>query len=60
MLELLEYLIACDMSDLETLLGDMYQPCAACIVVLFAVIPPAALAECLCLLPRILGGGRRE
>lgn len=60
MIDLLEYLISCDMSELETLLGDMYQPAAAAVVVLFAIIPPVGLVECVCLLVRLLSGGGKN
>lgn len=60
MSELITYLITCSMADLETLLGDMYQPAVACIVALVGVLPAVCLVECVTLLVRLLspGGGK--
>lgn len=61
MSDLISTLISADLEELQTLLGDMFEPAAACIVVLVAVLPAVGLVESLCLLVRILaGGGRRE
>ena len=60
MSDLIQTLIESDLSELQTLLGDMFEPAAACVVVLMVVIPAAGLVECLCLLVRILSGGGRN
>lgn len=61
MSDLISTLISADVEELQTLLGDMFQPAAACVLVLGSVLPVAGLAEALCLLVRLLaGGGRRD
>lgn len=60
MTELIETLITTDLAGLQSLLGDMFEPALACVVVLMVVIPAAGLIECLCLLVRILAGGGRN
>ena len=60
MSDLIQTIIESDVFELQTLLGDMFEPAAACIVVLIAVIPAVGLVECMCLLVRILAGGTRR
>lgn len=61
MSDLITTLITSDLSELQELLGDMFQPAAACIVVLVGSLPAVGLVSSLCLLVRILaGGGRRD
>lgn len=61
MSDLITTLITADLEELQTLLGDMFQPAAACVVALVAALPAVGLVESLCLLVRILaGGGRRD
>lgn len=57
---LIQALVTADLAGLRDLLGDMFEPAAACVVVLMIVIPAAGLIECLCLLVRILAGGGRN
>lgn len=57
MSDLIQTIIESDVTELQTLLGDMFQPAVACILVLVSVVPVAGLVECLCLLVRILAGG---
>lgn len=61
MSDLITTLITANLAELQELLGDMFQPAAACVVVLVAALPAFGLVESLCLLVRILaGGGRRD
>lgn len=60
MTDLIQTLISSDVSGLRDLLGDMFEPALACIVVLMVTIPAAGLIECLCLLVRIIAGGGRN
>lgn len=60
MTDLIQTLISSDVSGLRDLLGYMFEPALACIVVLMVAIPAAGLIECLCLLVRILAGGGRN
>lgn len=61
MSDLISTLISADVEELQELLGDMFQPATACLVVLVGSLPAIGLVECLCLLVRILaGGGRRD
>lgn len=61
MSDLITTLITADLEELQTLLGDMFQPAAACVLVLVGALPAVGLVESLCLLVRILaGGGRRD
>lgn len=61
MSDLITTLITADLSELQDLLGDMFQPAAACVLVLVGALPAFGLVETLCLLVRILaGGGRRD
>ena len=57
MADLIQTIIESDVSELQTLLGDMFQPAVACILVLASIVPIAGLVECLCLLVRIIAGG---
>lgn len=60
MADLIQTLVTSDVAGLQTLLGDMFEPAVACIVVLMVTIPAAGLIECLCLLVRILAGGGKN
>ena len=61
MSDLITTLITADLAELQDLLGDMFQPAAACIVVLVGSLPAVGLVSSFCLLVRILaGGGRRD